>query len=321
MIDYYAILEISPNALLEDIKYKYRKLAKKYHPDLNKDKNSESIFKTVNEAYNILSNPQKRYDYDKLYYSYNNHKNIHTIFSQPKKEIKKKLKKTFKKDEVIQMEINFYESIVGTEIPFEFKQKIECKVCTGYGGNFKPCPSCDGNGTIQSKSGFITTNILCTNCKGVGYTKIDSCNSCNGLGFKEEIIKLNCVIPSGVDNYTRLVMRGKANKINNIRGDLYIELNIINDSEFRRDGLDIYKTLKLNVLDILIEDEIVIDGINEQITVDMNDIKNKKKLVFKEKGIKSINKDKIGDFIVEVEIFYVDLSQKQKEIIKSWLYK
>lgn len=319
MIDYYAILEISPNALLEDIKYKYRKLAKKYHPDLNKDLEAETIFKKINAAYDILSNSQKRSDYDKLYYSYN--KNTRTIFRYPKKEIKKKLKKTFKKDEVIQMHINFYESIIGVEIPFEFKQKSECNECNGYGGNFKPCPNCDGNGTIQSKSGFVTTNILCSNCKGIGYTKIYSCSSCDGLGFKEEIIKLKCVVPSGVDNHTRLVMRGKANKINNIKGDLYIELNINNDSEFRRDGLDIYKTLKLNVLDILIEDEIIIDGVDEQITIDTNDIKNKKKLVFKEKGIKSINKDKIGDFIVEIEIFYVDLSQKQKEIIKSWLHK
>jgi len=319
--DYYKILEIVCSSTQEEVKKSYRKLAKQYHPDINPNPEAEVKFKLINEAYEIIGNETSRKQYDNTNLSYNginltDTTNIFDKFGFQKK--KPKNKKKFISEDNISVLLTFEEAIKGvSNKTINHTYKVECNVCTGYGGKLTTCDSCDGIGTTLQTSGFVSINITCEICKGAGKYINEICQSCQSKGFniKRETIDFN--IPAGIDKNTILAMRGKGHKINNKRGDLFIKIDIDKSDTFRREQLNIIKTIEVKSLSILKQEILTVEGFDKTYNIKLKNAFHKKNFIFPNDGIKSINTDTYGDFIVEINVKFEELSPKQIEILKT----
>jgi len=314
-----------------EIKRSYRKLAKEYHPDVNKTKEAEEKFKQINEAYEILGDEQKRKNYD-MNNSMNfgsfggfNSSNISDLFQQsfggfqdiPKRK-KSNHKKTFQDESNIEIYITVEESIFGVDkktIPNSYK--CECNKCFGHGGTFSDCNVCNGTGRVNKNDGFISINVTCTECMGTGQKKTGSCIKCYDKGYLLVAEELDIRIPEGIEERTKLLVRGKGNKINGKRGDLFISVKVIENEEYSRKNNNIYQRAKISAIDILLEKIIQIPSLRENFEIDLKKIENEKTFIFKNKGTKTVNGNSYGDLIIIPDVYYPKLDEKQKEILNS----
>lgn len=213
-MDYYKILELDRNASQSEIKKNYRKMARKYHPDTSKEENADSKFKEVQEAYEVLSDPQKKSNYDK-YGDPNGQPNMgfdfNDIFSNfgfggfggfnntRKNEPKGK-------DINISVKLDYDEIINGTTKKIKYKRDIKCSSCSGSGGESTTCTSCNGAGhNIHSSNtpfGTTHTRRTCSSCNGEGIKIINTCNTCNGNGSTQEETIRELEIEPGMVNMT-----------------------------------------------------------------------------------------------------------------------
>lgn len=280
--DYYEVLGIGRNADADEIKRAYRKLAKKYHPDLNKeDPKAEERFKEVNEAHEILSDPQKRQTYDQFGHSgiheagfdqfqqdpfdffnkffnqgqsefFGGEMNFNDIFNGGNKSKRRKNNNQIEKS----AQISFIEAIKGTEVNIRYEFEQECHSCQATGAmdgnsnNLGNCHTCDGRGyeTIRRKSLFavINTQSVCSTCHGKGKIPIKKCYSCDGRGIlKLQKDKFTVKIPPGTENGQMFTVKRKhdAQEIK-----IYIHVQVTPSQVFERHGMDIYTKLYLNPL-------------------------------------------------------------------------
>lgn len=277
--DYYEVLGISKNASSDEIKRAYRTLAKKYHPDLNKDDpKAEERFKEVNEAHEILSNPEKRQTYDQF-----GHSGIHNagfdqfhqdpfdifnqFFNQGQNEFfggdinfndlfrGNKTRRNKNNNQIEKSaQISFIESIRGTEINIRYEFEQECNSCKATGAmdgsssNLANCKTCDGTGyeNIRRKSLFavINTQSVCSACHGKGKIPTKKCYSCDGKGLlKSQKDKFTVKIPPGTENGQVFTVKRKhdAQEIK-----VYIHIQVTPSQVFERHGMDIYTKLYIS---------------------------------------------------------------------------
>ncbi|UWD34372.1 molecular chaperone DnaJ [Mesomycoplasma molare] len=341
--DYYEVLGVDKNATEKDIKIAYRKLAMKYHPDKNKESDAEEKFKEVNEAYEILSDSQKRQQYDE--YGHDAFDPNRTagfgdfgfggfsdffgdIFGGSKRSRSSNYPEDGN-DYKMEYTISFIDSILGTEIKRKFEKYSTCSHCQGTGAesfnDISTCSTCNGSGTmtqvIRTPFGSIQNSKTCSTCKGKGKQVTKLCHLCQGKGLMKEAKELTVSIPAGIKDGQSIVLNGYGGpgKNGGMNGDLYIEINVREHKHYIRTGDDIHLTVPVSITDIIAENEIDIPtpyGI-EKLKMN-NSYKSGDILTIKNKGAKNPKNPNIkGNMKVHIQLNVPKLSKnEQKELIK-----
>ncbi|MDR2341462.1 MAG: molecular chaperone DnaJ [Campylobacteraceae bacterium] len=345
--EYYEILEIDKNADNETVKKAYRKLALKYHPDRNQgDKEAEEKFKQINEAYQVLSDANKREIYDRYgkngldrqgfsHFSEQNYEDImgdlgsifESVFGRDfgfsSSTRGKKGSEKYQLDIETDILLEFNEAIFGCKKEVNFTYKSPCKECNGTGSEDKKlgeCPECKGKGQVFYRQGFMTFSQTCQRCRGSGQIIKNPCKKCKGKAYEE--LKENVIvdIPEGIDNNNRIRVAKKGNMTSNgLRGDLYIFVRVKEDDLFVRDGQNIYIEVPIFFTQAILGETITIPTIRGTKELKLTQsTQDKQQFVFKNEGIKDLRTKQLGSFIAQVSIKYPkSLNDEQKEMLKK----
>ncbi|KAK6921279.1 Heat shock protein DnaJ, cysteine-rich domain [Dillenia turbinata] len=257
--DYYTTLKVSRNASFQEIKSSYRKLARKYHPDLNKSPGAEEKFKDISAAYEVLSDDEKRSLYDRFGEAGLQGEYDGSGFSSSRDDFRSfNLRTRGYRDVDIRydLKLSFEESIFGGEQDIEVSCLETCDSCDGIGAKSKTCiKTCDGCGgkggvmkTQRTPFGIVSQVSTCTKCDGKGDVITDNCRKCGGTGNVRSKRSVKVVIPPGVSNGATLQLQGEGNfdKERGRAGDLYIVLHVDGKHGIWRDGLDLYSTIDVD---------------------------------------------------------------------------
>ncbi|MGI0489052.1 molecular chaperone DnaJ [Pantanalinema rosaneae CENA516] len=295
--DYYEILGVSRDADKEDIKRAYRRLARKYHPDVNKEPEAEERFKEINRAYEVLSEPETRARYDRFgeagvssaagagspdFGDFGGFADIFESFfsgfsgAGAPGQTRRRSGPMRGDDLRLDLKLDFREAIFGGEKEIRINHLETCTTCSGSGA--KPgtqprvCSTCSGAGQVRRATrtpfGSFTQVSVCPTCSGSGQVIEDKCDTCGGRGQRQETKKLKITIPAGVDNGNRLRVSGEgdAGQRNGPPGDLYVYLFVSEDPEFHREGINILSNLKISYLQAILGSRLdvnTVDGSHE----------------------------------------------------------
>ena len=347
--DYYEVLGVDKNASQDDIKKAYRKKAKECHPDLHpNDKEAEARFRELNEANEVLSDPDKRARYDQ--FGFNDPMNgaggfdasgfggfgdmggFSSIFDQlfggagmggsrsranaPQQG----------NDLRYDLRITFEEAVFGCEKSFDFYRSELCEDCHGSGA--KPgtqpitCPTCKGTGQVRMQGGFMTTIRTCSACGGTGKVIKDRCSKCGGSGRVKRKRTATVKVPAGIDNGQTIVMNGQGEPGLNggPNGDLYIVVTVKPHKLFRRDGTSLYLDMPISFPTAALGGEIEIPTLKgtEKYNVPEG-TQNGTELRLRGKGVPQVNSSYVGDLIVRVRVEVpTKLSDKQKDLLRQF---
>jgi molecular chaperone DnaJ len=349
MTDHYATLGLKKGASVDEVKKAYKKMAKKYHPDVSNEKDSEKKFKEVLEAYQVLSDPEKKQNYDQYGDSYKNFQgysqgfgggqgqrmdfDFEDIFNQFSGmgfgDIFGRSSQRNTQDGGSNIKVNltlsFEEAAFGTNKDLKYNRITRCKKCKGTGaeGKLKTCPTCQGRGAEvrqqRTPFGVFQTQTTCRQCGGNGQVAEKECTACNGNGLKTEKEKLNVKIPAGINTGNHLRMTEKGHDGKDGSGDLFVVILVNPHEVFKRDNEDIYAEIPISFTESALGT-----------TVEVPTLKGKADLkipsgtqtgtIFKMrgKGIKKINSSSHGDEYIKVIIETPKkLSKKEKELLKK----
>lgn len=350
--DYYEILEVSKNASADEIKKAYRKMAIKYHPDKNPgDKAAEEKFKEAAEAYEILSNPEKKQRYDQYGHAGVGGNagfggggfggmNMEDIFSQfgdifgghfggfggggrggkrvnRGSNLRVKVKMTL--DEIAN----------GVEKKIKVNKYVACKSCQGSGAKngsaFNTCSTCKGTGQVTRVTntilGAMQTTSTCPSCGGEGQSITDKCTACMGDGIvrDEEVISIN--IPAGVAEGMQLSVGGKGNMgaRGGVPGDLIIAIEEVEHEHLKRDGMHLFYDHYISVIDAAMGTQIEVPTIDGKAKVKIDPgTQSGKVLRLKGKGLPDVNSYSRGDILVNVNVWTPqNLSKEEKKILED----
>ena len=337
--DYYEILEIQRTASGDEVKKAYRKMALKYHPDRNPDdKNAEEMFKKINEAYQVLSDKEKRQIYDT--YGKKGLESSGFGFSDMEGSIfdifnsvfgggfsgfgggaRTRKSEKYPRDLAISLELSFAEAVFGCKKEIEIHYKSACETCNGTGakdGKITTCSTCKGRGRETFSQGFMTFAQTCSKCQGSGQMVAEKCPKCSGKGYKQTQEKFEVKIPEGVDSNNQIRVQGRGNKMpNGTRGDLYVEIIAQDDPNFIRHHNDIYLEVPVFFTLVMLGGSIKIPSLTKELDLKIPvGVKDKQQFVFYGEGVKSVNSGKKGNFIAVVSITYPEkLENKQRELL------
>jgi molecular chaperone DnaJ len=291
--DYYETLGVSRTADQEEIKKAYRRLARKYHPDVNREPGAEESFKEVSRAYEVLSDPEIRARFDQFgeagvnagagqgFGDFGDMGGLADIFetffggfggAQTQSGGRRRNGPVRGEDLRLDLKLDFREAIFGGKKEIRIPHLESCTTCNGSGGKPgsqpKTCLTCNGAGQVRrsTRTPFGTFNQVaaCPTCNGEGQVIEDKCESCNGAGRKQETKKLEITIPKGVDNGTRLRIsrEGDAGLRGGPPGDLYVYLMVAEDREFRREGINILSTVQISYLQAILGSHVQLNTVD-----------------------------------------------------------
>ncbi|MBW4420204.1 MAG: molecular chaperone DnaJ [Myxacorys californica WJT36-NPBG1] len=296
--DFYEILGVSRDADKEDLKQAYRRLARKYHPDVNKEEGAEDRFKEINRAYEVLSEPETRAQYDRFgeagigagagFQDFGDMGGFADIFESffsgfsggaPGTQTRRRGGPVRGDDLRLDLKLDFREAVFGGEKEIRISHLETCATCSGSGA--KPgtrprtCSTCTGSGQVRRATrtpfGSFTQVSVCPTCNGTGQVIEDKCEVCGGNGQRQETKKLKISIPAGVDNGTRLRVSGEgdAGQRSGPPGDLYVYLFINDDPEFRREGINVLSDVKISYLQAILGSRIEVNTVDgaEELTI------------------------------------------------------
>ncbi|OIP96478.1 molecular chaperone DnaJ [Candidatus Wirthbacteria bacterium CG2_30_54_11] len=335
--DYYDVLGLSKTASQTEIKKAFRQLAIKHHPD--KDGGDEAKFKEINEAYEVLSDPKKRTVYDQYGHAANpgaaggpqgaggfpggfdfqfqgggaeGFGDIFNMFfggergggpggAQRGSDLEYRL------------EIGFTEAIFGTQTKISFNRREKCSRCKGSGGEpdakVTTCSRCNGSGQVrhaqQSLFGSYMQMGVCPECHGEGKTYSQRCSRCKGITIQEVQAELTVRIPPGVDNGSRIRLRGEgeAGPKGGIAGDLYLALTVKKHEYFTREGQDIHYTLPLDYVQVSLGDEVEVPTVYGPVQLKIPAGTEATKVMrLRDKGVPNIKGTHVGDQIVHIRV-------------------
>lgn len=347
--DYYEVLGIDKNATEQEIKKAFRQSAKKYHPDLNPDnKEAEQKFKEINEAYEVLSDSDKRARYDRFghagvdgqsggfgqgFEGFSGFGDIfEDIFDMFGGGFSGNRKNSPRKGSDIKyrLDIEFEEAAFGAEKEIEFTRTENCSKCSGTGaepGTSKTkCPKCNGTGEVKyaqaTPFGQIVRVGTCDRCNGAGEIIDKPCSKCNGTGKERKARKISIKIPAGVDTGSVIPLRseGEAGEKGGPSGDLYIYINVKPHEIFKREGNDIYCEIPISFVQASLGAEIEVPSLDEKIShIIPEGTQTGTVFKFKNKGIPNVRGYGRGDQYVKVVVKVpTKLNDKQKELLKQF---
>lgn len=343
-LDYYEILEISKNADASEIKKAYRKLALQFHPDRNQgDKEAEEKFKAINEAYQVLSDEQKRATYDRYgkegldrqgfsHFSDMRYEDIMGDLGSIFESVfgggfggggTQKSNRKYNLDLESSVTLAFNEAIFGCKKEVSFSYKKPCETCDGTGSKDKSkatCGECKGKGQVFYRQGFMTFSQTCPACQGKGTMVKNPCSVCQAKGFTEESDKITIDIPEGIDNGNRIRVAGRGNiDEKGKRGDLYILANVKEDDHFVRHNDDIYIEVPVFFTQVALGEKIKIPTIRGETELEIPlGAKDKQQFIFKNEGVKNVHTHQLGSMIAQISIRYPKkLSKEQREMLQK----
>jgi molecular chaperone DnaJ len=331
-MDYYEILEVSRTATKEEIKKAYRRLAMKYHPDRNPgDKEAEEKFKLINEAYQVLSDDEKRAIYDRYGKEglegrgYSQNFSFEDIFDMFNDIFgggfsTQDYSMPYEMDRAIEVELEFEEAVYGVSKEIEIEYFSICPSCKGTGAKETiTCPSCKGRGSIVIGSGFMRISQTCPQCEGKGYIPKKVCPECKGKGYILKKEKIHVDIPAGVDTGMRMRIPRKGNEYPNARGDLYLIFNVKPSKIFKRKGNNLIVEIPVFFTSAILGDKIKIPTLSGEREIEIApNTKDRTKLIFRGEGIADPNTGRKGDLIAIVNIIYPKkLTTEQRELLEK----
>lgn len=336
--DYYEILGVGRNATDEDIKKAYRTLAFKYHPDRNKDKAAEEHFKEVNEAYEVLSNPQKRVNYDRFGHAgvegfgrgfedfdFGGFGDIFDAFFSGTSRGRRSQSERGS-DLRFGLEISFEDAAFGCERELEVDRIEPCSVCHGTGSepgtDVTRCPNCNGTGEIRRSQrglfGHFTNITTCGQCHGRGKIVAEPCKQCSGVGREKRMRKVAVKIPAGVDdgNTIRLTGEGNIGIGGGPPGNLFVTLSVTPHEYLLRDGADVIYNLPLNFAQAALGAELDIPTLDGNFNLKIPaGVQNGRLFRIKGSGVVRLNGPGRGDQLVIVHVITpTSMDAKQKRI-------
>lgn len=344
--DYYEVLGVSKNASDAEIKSAFRKLAKKYHPDVCKEPDAAEKFKEAQEAYAVLSDASKRAQYDQYghaafqggpggaggfdFSGFDFSDIFSDLFgggfggfgfgggnsSRARKG----------SDSLIRMNLTFEEAIFGTKKIVNLDVVEDCTECSGKGGHGeKTCPTCHGSGQVTSEQrtmfGSFMTKSTCPTCKGKGRSYETICSKCKGTGKTKKNANIEVTIPAGVDsgNQLRLAGKGSAGSNGGPNGDVYIEFNVKSHPIFEREDDNIYLELPITIADAVLGCKKDVPTLYGTVKLSISaGCMTGDKYRLKGKGVEHIHSSRKGDMYVIIKVITPKkLSKEQKKLFEQ----
>lgn len=342
--DYYEVLGVDKSASEDEIKSAFRKLAKKYHPDVCKEPDAAEKFKEAQEAYAVLSDKDKRARYDQYGHQAFDQMNggagydfsgfdfsdiMGDLFGDGFSSFfggGKQNRQTRGNDTLKRVNLTFDEAVFGCKKTFNLDVMENCSDCNGNGGTGEQtCPKCHGSGTISAEQrtlfGTFLTKTTCDMCGGKGKTYKNVCSSCKGKGKVKKNKNIEVKIPAGVDtgNQLRVPSMGDPGRNGGSNGDLYLEFYVSEHEIFKREEFDIILELPITITDAILgckKDVPTIQG-TVKLTIPAG-TQNGEKFRLKGKGIENLHSYKTGDMYVIIKVIVPDkLSKEQKRLIEE----
>jgi len=343
--DYYEILGVDKSASEAEIKSAFRKLAKKYHPDVSKEPNAAEKFKEAQEAYAVLSDEQKRSQYDQFGHAAFDQMNGGAGFDFSDFDFGDIFDNIFGggfssftggrrsanrarrgADKLMRITLDFEEAVFGCKKTIKVDINEKCDECNGKGGKGeKDCPTCHGSGTITQEQrtilGAFMTRTTCPTCSGKGKAYQSTCSKCHGVGSNRKTSELEVKVPAGVNTGNQLRMSGKGDAGTNggSNGDLYLEFIVREHEIFIRDENDIYLDFPITITDAVL-------GCKKEVPTLYGSVKvnipagsaNGDKLRIKSKGVEDLHSGSKGNMyiILNVEI-PTKLDKNQKKLFEE----
>src|SRR3989344_661685 len=351
--DYYEVLGLSKGASKEDIKKAYKKLAKQYHPDISKDKGTEEKFKEISEAYAVLSDDNKRKQYDQFghagfdqrYSQEDIFRNAHfedifsEIFGRNSGDQEDffggsifdmffggSQRKQRGADLRYDLEITLEEAARGVKKTLHYERLEKCKECKGTGaeeGKTETCKHCNGTGQYKQVQrtpfGLFAHTSRCGECNGSGKIIIKKCKKCHGHGKINSQKEIQVSIPAGVDNGMQLRLNGEGETGSHGTGDLYVFIHVLESEIYERRGMDLYTNTKVSFADATLGTIIEVPTLegNAELKVPAG---TQPGTLFrlKSKGMRRVNSSVRGDLYIKVNVEVPQsLSKRQKELIEE----
>jgi len=346
--DYYDVLGVNKNSTPDQIKAAYRKSAVKYHPDKNKgDKTSEEKFKEASEAYHVLSDKERKQNYDNFghaafengaggrggFENFDFSNSFSDIFEDFFSDFsgsggRRNRKTNFRGSDLrYDLSITLEEAYTGKKQDIKFSTSEKCNTCKGSGS--KPghdagsCSMCGGHGQVRSSQGFFTVQQTCPQCSGTGEEITNPCNDCGGQGKKQTSKRLSVTIPKGVDDGTRIRLAGKgeAGTKGAGNGDLYLFINVYSNDLFKRSDENLFFECPISIADSALGTSLeipIIDGGKAKIKIPAG-IQNGKQFRLKGKGMPYMRRSGNGDLYVQINTEVpISLNKEQKELLEKF---
>jgi molecular chaperone DnaJ len=350
--DYYEVLSVQKNASKDEIKKAYRKLAIQFHPDRNPDNaEAEESFKEATDAYEVLSNDQKRQTYDQFGFAgvegmssgghdyntvFRDFEDIFGDFSSifdsffgggRRKGAGRGDTRTRGSDLRYNLDIPFQDAVFGTETEVLYQRHSGCTVCKGTGAESgsgrKMCPTCGGSGQVRRSSGFFSIASPCSTCGGEGYVIEHPCAECHGSGLLRKRQRIKVTIPPGIESGKRINIpgQGDAGPNSGPAGDLYVDINVQAHKHFERDRNDIYCVVPVSLTQASLGADIFVTTLDEKkikLKIPAG-TQNGKILRVKGEGVPFLhNTNRRGDLYIKIQVnIPLKLSSKEKDLLSK----
>ena len=347
--DYYEILGVQKNASEKEIKKAFKRLAMKHHPDRNQDNQeaAEEKFKEGKEAYDILSDSQKRAAYDQF-----GHAGVDQSagmgggagaggsFSDVFGDVFGDIfggggggagghggQRVYRGADLrYNLELDLEEAVRGTSVNIRVPTYVGCDECDGSGAKkgTKPttCTTCGGQGQVRMQQGFFSLQQTCPRCHGTGKMIADPCGKCKGQGRVQKNKTLAVKVPAGVDNGDRIRLsgEGEAGENGGPSGDLYVQISVREHKIFQRDGSDLYCDVPIGIAAASLGGELEVPTLNGRVKLKIPaETQTGKMFRLRGKGVKSVRASSTGDLMCRVTIETpVNLTKEQKELLKQF---
>jgi molecular chaperone DnaJ len=341
--DFYEILGVQKNASEDELKRAYRKLALEHHPDRNQgDVESESKFKEAAEAYDVLRDPEKRRRYDTFGHDglngggggFHSSEDIFGAFSDIFGEVfgfsaggrAGGRRAQAGMDLRYNLNITFRQAAKGDEVVLKLPVSVPCESCQGTGAEpgteMKNCGQCRGSGHVQQAQGFFRISVTCPSCHGRGKIISQFCATCRGGGQTSQVRELKVRIPAGVDDGSRLRLRGEGEPGVNggPAGDLFVVMSVEPDKTFERQGQNLVLHRSVSFVQAALGDKIEVPTLDEPITVDIpKGTQGGEVFQLRGLGLPHPGSSRKGDLLIEIKVETpTSLSARQEEILREF---